>query len=871
MPFDYKNTQLPVAEIIPEVQQKLKEHTTVIIGAPPGAGKSTLLPLCLFEETFLEGKKIIMLEPRRLAARSIAMRMAELLNEEVGQTVGYRIRFENRVSAQTKIEVVTEGILTRMLQSDNALEQVGLVIFDEFHERNLQADLALALCREAQQVLRPDLRIMIMSATLNIPQLQNLLQAPVIESKGRQYPVDVIYTTDADEYLLPELVAQTIARAVKEHDGDVLAFLPGEGEIRKCEEILKAQLLNLKSERVTSSEVEKQRSTFNIHPLYGMLPHNEQYAAIMPNKQGKRKIVLATSIAETSLTIEGISIVVDSGFGRRSRFDPASGLSRLETLRISKDAADQRAGRAGRLSAGVCYRMWTKATQERMAEHRIPEIMEADLCALVLELSKWGSEDINTMCWLTLPPKNNVQQAYDTLQQIGAIESVTEYANSSMSLRAKSRSENQNNEVTRFKITEHGKRVHQLACHPRIAHMLLLAETTSMKVLGCDIAGILEERDPLPKDSGIDLNLRIEALRRARSQNAFNNKFKRIEKNAASYRKLLNLEADNSYVDAYETGLLLAYAYPERIASAKPGNNAQFQLANGKIAAAGHKDDLAHEAWLAVANMDLRDGLGKIFMAAPLNPKDLIHLVKEKQNLSWDTRKGGLIASNELKIGSIVLKSTPIKNPDSDLVIDAICNAIKTEGESLLEFTDSFTQLQNRIGSLAQWYATDNWPQTTTEYLLQHAKEWLGPYVKDCRKPEDLKRLDLHEVLLHSLSWEQQQLLEQLAPAKLEVPSGSKIRIEYFMNGAQPVIAVRLQEVFGMADTPTVNKGTIKTVLHLLSPGYKPVQVTTDLKSFWNSTYHEVKKELQRRYPKHAWPDDPWSATAVAKGRSTKF
>lgn len=828
MPFDYKNTQLPVAEIIPEVQQKLKEHTTVIIGAPPGAGKSTLLPLCLFEETFLEGKKIIMLEPRRLAARSIAMRMAELLNEEVGQTVGYRIRFENRVSAQTKIEVVTEGILTRMLQSDNALEQVGLVIFDEFHERNLQADLALALCREAQQVLRPDLRIMIMSATLNIPQLQSLLSAPVIESKGRQYPVEVIHTNDTDEYLLPELVAQTITRAVKEHDGDVLAFLPGEGEIRKCEKILKNQL-----------------SDFRIHPLYGMLPHNEQYAAIMPNKQGKRKIVLATSIAETSLTIEGISIVVDSGFARRSRFDPASGLSRLETLRISKDAADQRAGRAGRLSAGVCYRMWTKATHERMAEHRIPEMMEADLCALVLELSKWGTEDINNMCWLTLPPKNNLQQAYDTLQQIGALDE--------------------------HKITDHGKQVHQLACHPRIAHMLLLAETTAMKALGCDIAGILEERDPLPKDSGIDLNLRIEALRRARSNNAFTNKFKRIEKNATSYRKLLNLEADNSYVDAYETGLLLAYAYPERIASAKPGNNPQFQLANGKIAAAGHKDDLAHEAWLAVANMDLRDGLGKIFMAAPLNPKDLIHLVKEKQNISWDTRKGGLIASNELKIGSIVLKSTPIKNPNSDLVVEAICNAIKTEGESLLDFTDAFTQLQHRIGSLAQWNTTDVWPQTNTIHLLDNAKQWLGPYVKDCRKVEELKKIDIYESLLHSLSWDQQQLLEQLAPAKLEVPSGSKIRIEYFMSGAQPVIAVRLQEVFGMTDTPTVNKGTIKTVLHLLSPGYKPVQVTTDLKSFWNNTYHEVKKELQRRYPKHAWPDDPWSATAVAKGRSAKF
>ena len=827
MPFNALNIQLPVAEIIPEVRKTLKEHSTLIIGAPPGAGKSTLLPLALFEEAFLQGKKIIMLEPRRLAARSIAMRMAELLGEEVGQTVGYRIRFENRVSDKTRIEVVTEGILTRMLQHDNALESFGLVIFDEFHERNLQADLALALCREAQQVLRPDLRLMIMSATLNIPQLQTLLNASVIESQGRQYPVEIIHTNDADEFLLPELVAQTIAHAVKKHEGDVLAFFPGEGEIRKCEELLKAQL-----------------SDFHIHPLYGMLPQNEQYAAIMPNRFGKRKIVLATSIAETSLTIEGIRIVIDSGFGRRSRFDAASGLSRLETIRISKDAADQRAGRAGRLSSGVCYRLWTKATHERMAEHRIPEIMEADLCSLVLELSKWGTDDITKMCWLTLPPKNTLQQAYDTLNQIGALE----------------------NE----KITAHGQQVHQLACHPRIAHMLLLAETTAMKQLGCDIAGILEERDPLPKDNGIDLNLRIEQLRRSRNTNTLNNKFKRIEKNAASYRKLLKLETANEPVDAYETGLLLAYAYPERIASAKPGNNAQFQLANGKIAVAGHKDDLAHEAWLAVANMDLRDGLGKIFMAAPLNPKDLIHLVKEKQTITWDTRKGGLISLNELKIGSIVLQSKPLQKPDEALVLDAICHAITLEGESLLDFTDSFMQLQNRISSLSLWNTDEQWPVVDTLYLLKTAKDWLGPYLKDVKKTEDLKKLDLAECLLHSLSWEQQQLLEQVVPSKLEVPSGSKIRMEYFANGAAPVIAVRLQEVFGMENTPTVNNGKNKTVLHLLSPGYKPVQVTSDLKSFWNTTYYEVKKELQRRYPKHAWPDDPWSASAVAKGRSMK-
>jgi len=833
MPFNYSNINLPVVEIVPEVQKTLANESTLIIAAPPGAGKSTLMPLVLFEENWLQGKKVIMLEPRRLAARSIAIRMAELLGEEVGQTVGYRVRFDNCVSAQTKIEVVTEGILTRMLQSDNALEKVGLVIFDEFHERNLQADLAMALCREAQQVLRPDLRLVIMSATLNIPQLQNLLKAPVIESKGKMFPVDVIHTNDADEFLLPELMAQTIARATKEHEGDVLAFLPGEGEIKKCEELLKNQL-----------------SDFSIHPLYGMLPHNAQYAAIMPNKFGKRKIVLATSIAETSLTIEGIKIVVDSGFGRSSRFDSASGLSRLETLRISKDAADQRAGRAGRLSAGVCYRMWTKATHERLAEHRVPEILEADLTSLVLELCKWGTDDINQMSWLTLPPKSSLQQAYDTLLQIGAIE--------------------ENDLSKGYKITEHGKQVHQLACHPRIAHMLLLAETDEMKALACDIAGVLEERDPLPKDSGIDLNLRVEALRRARTNNALNNKFKRIEKNASSYRKLLNLQADNSFVDSNDTGLLLAYAYPERIASAKPGNNAQFQLANGKIATAGHKDDLAHESWLAVANMDLRDGLGKIFLAAPLNPKDLIHLVKEKENISWDTRKGGLICLKELKIGSIVLQAKPITKPNEQLVQTAICNAIKQEGESLLDISEEFTQLQNRISSLAAWNNQQTWPNTQQDYLLQNPQQWLAPYLTSVRKADDLKKLNLVDCLFHSLTWEQQQLLNELAPARIQVPSGSNIKIEYLPKGATPIISVRLQEVFGLEHTPTLNNGRAKTVLHLLSPGYKPVQVTTDLHSFWNNTYHEVKKELQRRYPKHSWPDDPWSATAVAKGRSYK-
>ncbi len=827
MSFDPFKIDLPVTEIISFVREQLVKENTLIVNAPPGAGKSTLLPLALMEEEWLKGKKIIMLEPRRLAARTIAARMSTLIDDEIGKTIGYRVRFDNRVSAKTKIEVVTEGILTRMLHSDNALEDVGLVIFDEFHERSLHADLALALCREAQQVLRPDLRIMIMSATLNMPQLKALLKAPVAVSEGKQYPVEIIYNGDADETLLPELTARTVMKAVKENEGDTLVFLPGEGEIKKCEELLKGALPD-----------------FSVHPLFGQLPQQEQFSAIMPNKFGKRKIVLATSIAETSLTIEGIRIVVDTGFGRSSKFDIRSGLSKLETLRISKDSADQRAGRAGRLSSGVCYRMWTKVTHERLAEHRVPEIMEADLASLVLDMANWGVSDILQLTWLTPPPKAALTQATEILHQLNTLE---------------------NN-----KITEHGKQVHRLACHPRIAHMLLMAKEIKDKQLGTDLAAVLEERDPLPRETGIDINLRLEALRRARTNSNSANRFGRIEKVASSYRKMLEIEVDNGAVDVFETGLLLAYAYPERIAFARPGNNAQFQLANGKYAMAGHKDDLAHEPWLAIAHMDLRDGLGKIFLAAPLNPKDLLPMVKEQTVINWDTRKGGIIATKELKIGSLVLQSKALANPNEEQIAGAISNAIKNEGRNLLDFDEKMEQLQNRIMSLRIWNPFESWPDVTTDLLLSTNEKWLAPYLKNIKKPDDLKKINLSEALFHSLDWEKQQALNILAPQKLEVPSGSEIKIQYFINAAVPVLSVRLQEVFGLSDTPTVNNGKTKVVMHLLSPGYKPVQVTSDLKSFWNNLYFEVKKELQRRYPKHAWPEDPWTAPAVAKGRSYK-
>lgn len=818
---------LPVQDIVEEVQRTLKDQHTLIVTAPPGAGKSTLLPLTLLNQSWIGDQKILMLEPRRLAAKTIAQRMAELNGDELGQTIGYRVRFESKVSAQTKIEVLTEGILTRMLQTDNALEGVGLVIFDEFHERSLHADLALALCRESQLVLRPDLRILIMSATLNLPKLSSLLNAPIIESKGRQFPVDIRYVGATDEMFIPESAARTVISAVQENEGDTLVFLPGEAEIRKCAEILESNL-----------------STFSIHPLYGQLPPSQQFAAIMPNKNGRRKVVLATSIAETSLTIEGIRIVVDSGFGRISKFDPASGLSKLQTVKISKDSADQRAGRAGRLSAGVCYRMWSMADHQRLADHRIPEILEADLTSLMLDMANWGVKNVSTLTWLTEPPKSSVSSGTETLHQLSALED--------------------------GRITQHGRELHRMACHPRIAHMLLMANNESARQLATDVAAILEERDPLGKESGIDLNLRIEALRRDRSRKSIGKRLTRIAQIAENYRRMLNIPENNDPVDPYETGLLLAYAYPERIASARPGNNAQFQLANGKIAQAHHTDDLAHQPWLAVAHMDMRDGLGKIFMAAPLNPKDLLPLVVEKEILIWDTHKGGLVATKDLRIGSIVLQSKPLQNPNPELISAAISKAIANEGEHLLDFNESFYQLQCRISSLKKWNPDQEWPDVSTEALLENNLRWLGSYLGNIKKSDDLKRISLKDALLTYLGWDFQQQLNQLAPEKIVVPTGSAIKVEYLMDGGIPVLAVRLQELFGMADTPKINNGKTSVVLHLLSPGYKPVQVTSDLRSFWNNTYFEVKKELKRRYPKHAWPEDPWSAVPVAKGRPMK-
>ncbi len=821
---------LPITEIIDDTRRKLAEHNTLILQAPPGAGKSTWLPLQLLNEPWLGGKKIFMLEPRRLAAKTVAARLSSQLDEEPGETVGYRIRFENKTGKSTRLEILTEGILTRMLQQDGALEDAGLVIFDEFHERSLHADLALALCREVQSVLRPELRILIMSATLDGEKLSALLgNAPILTSKGRQYPVTFHYVGSDDQLPLPLQMARTIKRAMKENDGDVLAFFPGAGEISRTAEIL-----------------EQENTGAMIYPLYGDMPLQQQQEAIQPDRHGLRKIVLATSIAETSLTIEGIKIVVDCGYSRVPRFDPGSGLTRLETIRVTKDAAEQRAGRAGRLGPGVCYRLWTEGFQHHLVPHRSPEILEADLAPLVLDLASWGTGDIHSLTWLTPPPSGTVLQAKELLRQLGALEGE--------------------------KITARGKEMLRLPTHPRIAHLLTEARRSGHSALAADVAALLEERDPLPRDSGADLVLRIEVLRKWRNKEYVNvdrKRLERIERIAQQWRKLSGVPVDNSAPVHEDAGRLLAAAYPERIAKQEPGN--RFRLAGGRMARLKEHDSLAGEKWIAVAHLDAgMTGEGRIFLAAPLDPADIAHLAYENKTLDWDSQKGELVARLEKKVGDIILESTPLKTVSTEERVAILVNAVKADGLALLEWTEAVNDWIARVASLRRWRPEESWPDTSREHLLATAEEWLAPYLENVKRRDDFRRLDLYTILSSSLAWAEQQRLEKLAPEKLPVPSGSLIRIKYSEDGSPPVLAVRLQEIFGMLETPSVNDGRTKLMVHLLSPAYRPVQVTQDLVSFWKNTYAEVRKELRVRYPKHYWPEDPYSAEAVRGVRRKK-
>ena len=817
--------ELPIYEVLPEIKQSLLSNNTLILQAPPGAGKSTIIPIELLNEEWLAGRKLLMLEPRRLATRAVAGRMADLMDEDIGETVGYRIRFDNKTSSKTKVEVLTEGILSRILQQDNSLEGVGLVIFDEFHERSIHADLALALCREAQQVLREDLRILIMSATLDGEKLSQLLgNAPVISSKGRQYPVEIKYFEQNEHTPLPVQMSKAIARALNNEEGDVLAFFPGAGEIHRTEELLAQQFPGMK-----------------ICPLYGDLPQKEQQAAIMPDPAGRRKVVLATSIAETSLTIEGIKVVVDCGYSRAQRFDPRSGLSKLETIRITKDAADQRTGRAGRLGPGIAYRLWSEGANHKLSLHRIPEILEADLAPVVLELANWGVDDMRTLSWLSPPPAGALAQAKELLRELEAL-----------------------NDTDR--ITAKGKEMLRLPTHPRIAHLILEGNRNRQSLsLATDIAALLEEKDPMGKDAGTDISLRVENLRKHRNNEYTNGDrriFDRVERLAANWRRIVKADEDNTIISEEYCGELIAAAYPERIAKCTE-QNGRYRLANGRMASLPAHDPLAKKEWLAIAAMDAGTKEGKIFLAAPLDPADLVHLSHENIRVEWDDRNGILISQREKKIGDIILESKIINDVPEEKRIQVICAAMRKGEFDNLPWNDEISNWQNRLISMKKWRPEDSWPDVSREGLLENIEEWLAPFLGTIRKREDFKKLELKNILNNILSWQQQQKMNELVPEEISVPSGSNIKLQYFSDGSTPVLAVRLQEMFGLTDTPTINEGRTAVLLHLLSPGYKPVQVTQDLRSFWQNTYPDVRKEFRMRYPRHSWPEDPWTAEAA--------
>ena len=881
-----KCASLPASLIADDVNSALQTHHSLVITAPPGAGKSTLLPLTILS-SLGEGEKILMLEPRRLAARQIAERMAQILGETVGETVGYRVRFESKVSKRTRIEVLTEGILTRMLVDDATLDGVSIVIFDEFHERSINSDLALALTRQAQEIIRPDLKIVIMSATIDACGICAALKAPLIESEGRMFPVELHYADeDTDPRDIAAVAASTTIEAYKKHEGDILVFLPGQAEIERCFELLSnSQHLNTSGGALVSSAPTTSHPIttttphhLTIHPLYGNLSPENQRRAIAPSAPGERKIVIATPIAETSITIEGVRVVIDSGLCRQVVFDARTGLSHLQTVRISMDMATQRMGRAGRVAEGVCYRLWTKASEHLMAEQRKPEIEEADLAPMVLDTAAFGESDAEALPWLTMPPRAGVFKAKELLMSLGAID---ESGN----------------------ITPIGKRMAALPCHPRIARMILattnLTTSTPQGVhlsplgfcrlpeqevhqqhlttstshhnatsLACDIAALLEEKDPLSETGGTDLTLRLSALRAARRKGQMG-RWQRIAKIAAEYRRMAHTDEENRDPAPMEVGLLVAHAYPERIAHST-NNIGSYRLASGANVQLDATDQQSAHSWLAIASLHSAPGAtGRVFLAAPLAPEDLnAEFVKEVDNISWDIKQGCVVMQREQRIGKLMLSEKPIHDADKEQVKSIVCEAMKKDGLTMMAWSEkAVEQVQRRVAQVAAWHPELALPDVSTEHLLSTAADWLPFYLEEGGRVKssvlELRKLNLAEIIWNLLPYEAQQEVDRLAPTHIEVPTGSRIRIDYRTGAEAPVLSVRLQECFGMERTPCVDDGKRPVLMELLSPGFKPVQLTQDLASFWQGTYFEVRKELRRRYPKHYWPENPLEAEAV--------
>ena len=820
-----ESTGLPVEEALPRLRDALRDGTGAVLEAPPGAGKTTLVPLALLGEDWLGGGKILVLEPRRLAARMAARRMAELLGEDVGGTVGYRVRMESRVGPATRIEVITEGILTRRLIGDPELAGVGAVIFDEFHERNIHTDLGLALCLEAREALREDLRILVMSATLDGAAVATLMDgAPAIASEGRVFPVETRHLDRPEPRGLDRAMATAIRQALGEEEGSILAFLPGEGEIRRVQALLEDAGLG---------------PDVRIAPLYGALSARDQDAAVRPAPQGVRKVVLATDIAETSLTIEGIRIVVDGGYRRKPRFDPRSGMTRLETRRVSRAGADQRRGRAGRLEPGLCYRLWPEAETAALARFETPEIMEADLAPLALDLACWGVADPADLRWPDPPPKAQYDQARELLAELGAID-------------------------REGRITVHGTAMGRLPMHPRLAHMLIAGKAAGHGGLACDIAALLGERDILGGRGDCDLRSRLEMLRGKAPRGAV----ERVRRAAQDLRRRMKITGDGGG----DAGELLALAYPGRVAKRRSAAG-RYLLRNGRGAVLPEDDRLAAEDWLAVADLGGTQADARIYLAAPLAVARVDALfagdIEQTESIEWDDRQRKVVASRRRRLGAITLKEEPLAKPPPGAVLEAMLAGIRRAGPDALPWSDTARQWSARVMFLADLdYRGLDWPDLSEAGLMEGLGDWLGPFLAGIASLDGLRKVSLEQALASLLTWQQGQALDEGAPTHWTAPTGSRLALDYGQPDG-PVLRVRLQEMLGEAETPTVAGGRAPVLIHFLSPAGRPLQVTRDLAGFWRGSYAQVKAEMKGRYPKHFWPDDPLSAVPTRRSKKS--
>ena len=821
---------LPICDVLESVSRALEEHDQLIVEAPPGAGKTTIIPLALLDSFWLRDRKIIMLQPRRIAARNAATRMADLLDERPGETVGYRMRLESRVGPATRIEVVTEGILLRMLAEDPSLEDVGLLIFDEFHERSLDCDLGLALALHGRGIFEREQasKLLVMSATLEQKELGEYLSAPVVRSEGRAFPVTVHYRPARNQRdRIADRVTSAIEDAIARHpESSVLVFLPGQGEINQVAKALSPP------------------SDVTVFPLLGSLSVEEQQRAIAPLEKGKRKVVLATNVAETSLTIEGVDVVIDSGLERRPVFDPNTGMSRLHTVQISRASAEQRRGRAGRLAPGTCYRLWSESQQEQRSAHLAPEIEEADLADLVLQLFDWGVYEPSELRWLTPPPTGPYQQAVDLLITLGAAERTDDG----------------------LALTSHGSAMAVVATHPRLAHMLIASAQVGAIEQGALLAAVLSDRDPL-RQEGPDMETRLEYLQEGdRCPARYRGWRQRTRQLARQLRSRIDAPVVTQLARPTSkqlTGYLLACAYPERIARRR--HNGGYQLANGRSAKFAEPNRLEKSRWLAVAETGGLAGQrgDAIYSASVLDPALfetlLADLLVEETSVDWDKQSGRFVAERRVRCGALVFTSEPLKEVPEAERVQKLLDVVREQRLKNLPWdkaTESFLNRARQFRALSPEF-----PDLSEDALLATMDDWLAPYLGPVKRLTDLKKLDLLGALKARLSWEQQQELDRQLPQRFTVPSGSSITIDY--EQTPPVLAVKLQEMFGCAETPAVANGRLPLVVHLLSPAGRPLQVTLDIASFWQDGYKDVRKEMRGRYPKHPWPEDPLTSQAT--------